>query len=224
MIQRTTLSIVGCLSLLLGGCFWEKGMDACTIQSRGESSARLATAAVIEAWSAGEASTRSIILSDFTPDQLSNEQLTGTIVHLDLLWEPTPGKTPLVPTATNFVCRVLVFSQGEMGLYGGGGFGWPDIDSSAGTLTLDISGCSISLLEKTSGFHDLLTPAEIRGRLVARRADALVTKLQRSASQLVSNRLGAVHWVHADESARAPSEFQFTPRWVAADWADDAGH
>ncbi len=182
------------------------------IQSRGESGARLAMPTRVAAYSQGDTNT-SIILSDIDLETLGGERPSGVIVHLDLLWTPHPGKTPIDPTATNFVCRILVLSEGEAGLYGGGGFGWPKVNASKGSLSLDVTGCSFSLLEHTAGFKDLLTPGELRGLVQARRQDAFATRFQRAASQAASNRFGAVHWVHADEWPSPAGAVVTSRRW-----------
>lgn len=150
-------------------------------------------------WSFDGAST-SFVFSDLTVDALAGEKPTGVILHIDLLWSPWPGRTPIDPTATNFICRMLILSNGEVGLYGGGGFCWPSTASKEGLMSIGITGSSLSLLEHSAGFKDLLTPAEIVGTLEANRDDAMVPRLRRAASQYVSNRLGAVNWVVGEMS------------------------
>ncbi len=187
----------------ISSCTRWVAMEEFAIQSRGESGARLSMPTLVAAWSQGATNT-SIILSDIGLDALASERPSGIVVHLDVLWTPHPGKTPIDPTATNFVCRILVLSDGEAGLYGGGGFGWPKVNSSKGSLSLDVTGCSFSLLEHTSGFKDLLTPGEIRGVVQAKRQDSFATRFQRAASQAASNRFGAVHWVQDDRPSESP--------------------
>ncbi|MDA0803970.1 MAG: hypothetical protein O2819_09530, partial [Planctomycetota bacterium] len=165
---RFPIAIIGCL--VLQACSGFGSSERYTIQSRGESGVRLVTTPTVAAWQAGSISS-SIILSELTIDDLLDGNASGVIVHIDLYWSPRPGRTPIDPTATNFALRVLVLSDGEVGLYGGGGFGWPSIDEAAGTISLDVTGCSFSLLERTGGFKDLLTPGELRGEVTARRAD-----------------------------------------------------
>ena len=62
-------------------------------------------------------------------------------------------------------------------------------------LSLDITGSSISLIDKTPGFVDLLSPAEMTGELGARKNAENARATRRAASQFVTNRLGRVRWV-----------------------------
>ena len=43
----------------------------------------------------------------------------AVFLHAQLIWLPKPGLTPLDPSATNLVVRIVIVSDGEVGLYGG---------------------------------------------------------------------------------------------------------
>jgi len=92
----------------------------------------------------------------------------------------------------------VVVSEGEVGVYVGGGFAWlkggKDKDEAIG---LDIIGSSISLVDKTPGFVDLLSPASLIGEVGALRNADNARATRRAASQFVTNRLGHVRWVGA---------------------------
>ena len=64
-------------------------------------------------------------------------------------------------------------------------------------LSLDITGSSISLIDKTPGFVDLLSPASLVGELGALRNADNARATRRAASQFVTNRLGRVRWVRS---------------------------
>ncbi len=135
-------------------------------------------------------------LSDFTPDELAaGGDLTGQVINIQLLWEPRPGYTPLDPTTTNVSIRLLVFSNGEVGMYGGGGFAWPRGTAGETNMQLRMTGSNLSLIAKTKGFVDLLSPGEMLGSVDATFNEQAAIVLRRTASQLISNKLGVVRWV-----------------------------
>ncbi|MFM7261284.1 MAG: hypothetical protein ACKO3W_11835 [bacterium] len=134
-------------------------------------------------------------------------------VHAQLLWTPKPGLTPLDTTATNLALRVVVVSGGEVGIYGGAGFARPDGDPTVGPMSLEIEGATLTLLEKTGGFHDLLSPAGFDATLRAPLAPDDANRWRRGVSQFATNALGKSMWVNAtpsldvsaDDTARALS-------------------
>lgn len=87
-------------------------------------------------------------------------------------------------------------SNGEVGVYIGGGFAWinggKEKDDAIG---LEITGASVSLVDKTPGFVDLLSPATLIGELGAQKNAENARATRRAASQFVTNKLGHVRWV-----------------------------
>ena len=58
----------------------------------------------------------SFFVTDIPMDNLlAGNITTGMVVHVNLLWEPTAGKTPMDSSATNVTVRYIVFTDGEMG-------------------------------------------------------------------------------------------------------------
>ena len=138
----------------------------------------------------------SFILSDVTTTQLADAAgVFGQLLHVELMWEPKAGKTAVDPAATNLSIRLLVFSGHEMGLYGGGGFGWPTGTAGDAEFGVDIVGSNLSLLASTPAFVDLLSPSQLSGRLRTQHDDAATRQLRRAASQYTSNALKRVQWV-----------------------------
>lgn len=127
-------------------------------------------------------------------------------VHAQLLWTPKPGLTPLDSTATNLALRVVVVSGGELGIYGGAGFARPDGDPTVGPMTLAVEGATLTLLERTAGFHDLLSPAGFEATLHAPLAPEEANRWRRGVSQFATNALGKSMWVHYAPSAEASAE------------------
>lgn len=125
----------------------------------------------------------------------------GVMIHAQVVWKPEPGRTPLSATATNVVTRVIVVSAGEVGLYGGAGFARLDGDFGSEAIDLDLRGSTLTLLAKSGGFHDLLSPMELRGRLVARRAPEDALRWRRGLSQFATNAFGRSMWVSSVKDA-----------------------
>ncbi len=127
-----------------------------------------------------------IWMTDLSDDVLRSGDITnGQIVQLQLLWLPEAGKTPLAETSTNFVIEHIIVSDGEVGIYGGGGFCWPHGNATTG-LTLDVEDATIAMQEQSDGFNDLLTPATVTG-LVRSNPDANKSRLIEAAALRIKN-------------------------------------
>lgn len=124
----------------------------------------------------------------------------AVFVHAQLVWKPEPGRTPLSATATNLVTRVIIVSNGEVGLYGGAGFARPRGELGAETLELDLRGGTLTLLAKTDGFHDLLSPTSLTGVVTARRSPEDAARWRRGVSQFATNALKRPMWVLRDDA------------------------
>lgn len=149
---------------------------------------------------AQEAAQSSFILSDVDFSQLeSGAPVYGYVLHVNLLWVPKAGRTAVDPTATNTSIRLVVIAGNELGVYGGGGFAWPDGDLGEPEFTLELVGSNMSLIACTPGFQDLMSPASLTGTLRATLDDAATRRMRRSASQYVTNATRSVRWVKAPE-------------------------
>ncbi len=158
-------------------------------------------------WYENDPAQVSLYLSDIPlEDLVKGGQLTGTLVHLQLVWLPRPGWTPVQPSSTNTVIRTLVFSDGEVGLYGGGGFSWPWDEPGDPSFGLQMTGSSLSLLKKTSGFVDLLSPAEMLGIVEAPLDAASVIRVRAAASQMITDAFRDPTWVRIWEGAPGPMD------------------
>ncbi|MSR17925.1 MAG: hypothetical protein EXS00_01965 [Phycisphaerales bacterium] len=149
----------------------------------------------------------SLVSTDIPVDLLqAGTIVSGRLLHVELLWMPQPGKSPIVPEATNACIRLLVFSEGEVGVYGGGGFAWPIGRPGEPEFALDIVGSNLTMLASTSGFHDLLSPAMLTGILRANLDSVQTRKTRRAASQVLTNSLREVRWVGAPGSSTIPQQ------------------
>ena len=144
-----------------------------------------------------EPSDTSFYLSNLTLEELLKEPVEDAqILHAQLLWSPKPGATTVDPTATNLTLRLAIFVDGEMGIYGGAGFAWPSGSIGEGPVELEIVGSTLTLLQSTDGFRDLLSPVLLVGQIGAPLDPVRTLRIRQAASQLVTDRLGRTQWVH----------------------------
>jgi hypothetical protein len=133
----------------------------------------------------------SYILASVPLEQMTRGEVTdGLIIHLDLLWQPAAGKTPMDMSATNVSIRYIVFAAGEVGVYGGAGFALPASPPGGRPSTLTLWDASMELLDSTDGFVDLLSPARLTGRFTAHHDAERARQIRREATNLVSQALG----------------------------------
>jgi len=152
-----------------------------------------------------EPSELSLYASNVSLDELlSGEVDQAQILHAQLLWSPKPGSTPVDPPATNLTLRLVLITDGELGIYGGAGFAWPSGTIGEDPVELDIVGSTLTLLHATEGFRDLLSPLLLIGRVEAPHDPVKTLRIRQAASQLVTDRLDQTQWVERDLS----------PSWV----------
>ncbi len=111
----------------------------------------------------GFANEGDIWMTDIPMDQIQNGNiLNGQIIHLQVLWTPVAGKTPLASTSTNLAIEHIIISNGNVGIYGGGGYCWKYGNPEDG-MHLLIEDATIAIHEQSADFADLLTPATMNG-------------------------------------------------------------
>jgi hypothetical protein len=147
----------------------------------------------------------------FASDVPLEEILKGGVhkaqfIHAQLLWVPKPGNTPVDETATNLTLRYVVISEGQVGLYGGAGFAWPRGEAGRENLSLVIEGSSLSLLARTEGFVDRLTPARLVGTMHIAPNNDEARAYRRGMSQVVTDGLGASRWVDGHSAPLQPDQ------------------
>ena len=141
----------------------------------------------------------SFIVSSVPIDDLVNGKVTnGQFIHIEMLWKPIGGATPLSPTATNISIRHVVFTDGEAGVYAGAGFALPDGEIGQGEVYLRIESATLRLAESTDGFVDRLGEAELVGGFEAAHAPGTTSAAKFALSQLVTDVLGKSVFVHED--------------------------
>lgn len=88
----------------------------------------------------------------------------GLILQVHVLVTPVAGETPIAPSACNTAVRVLIVSNGEVGVYSGGAFSFADQDDlGAKTFGARVRGGTMRLTHATPGFIDRLVHANVEG-------------------------------------------------------------
>ena len=187
------------LTALVGGCGTVGQVGTVEMTSLGGTTRTLRPSLGVGTY-AQESAQTSLILSDV--DFATVEPGTpvyGYVLHVNLIWVPKAGRTAVDPTATNTSIRLVVLAGNELGVYGGGGFAWPDGELGDPEFSLELVGSNMSLIACTPGFQDLMSPASLTGTLTATLDDAATRRTRRSASQYVTNATRSVRWVKAPE-------------------------
>ncbi len=138
-------------------------------------------------------------------DLMEGNVTTGMVVHLDLLWQPSAGHTPMDRSATNISVRYIVFADGEVGIYGGAGFAMPRGKLGKGAMSLTLRDASLTLLDSTDGFVDLLSPARLTGTVTASLDEKRTRQTSYALNQIVTNALGYTRLVRTADEATSSS-------------------
>jgi hypothetical protein len=181
--------------LVCAGCSIDPG-GTVEIVGSGDTAVRLTSEFTTGTYAIEPAQT-TVVFSDIPYEELATGTAkNGRFLHIEVLWRPKAGRTPVEPSSTNLSIRFVVVSNGEVGVYIGGGFAWIDGGKPADeAIGLEITGASVSLVDKTPGFVDLLSPAILVGELGALQNAENARATRRAASQFVTNRLGHIRWV-----------------------------
>lgn len=228
MNVRTFLVTPISLAILIiawGGCAPTHPSGSVSIDSRTANPLRLQASFGYGGY-AVEAGDTSLILSTVALEKLQSGSFQeAQIIHVQLMWMPKAGSTPVNNAATNVVIRYIVLVDKEAGVYGGGGFAWPQGTPGDSGLGLDVTGSSLSLLESTDGFRDLLSPAELRGWIGGPLAPETMTMFRNTVSQIVTDRLGKAMWIKdLDQTLPLAKDFARESSTRAASLAGSGQH
>ncbi len=181
-----------------GGCSYGRASATLRAESLGAEPVYLDEYYATAFFAETESTETSIFLADMPLDKLLVGDVTqGSIVHLDLLWVPKAGDTPMDSSATNVGIRFVVIADGEVGVYGGAGFALIHGKTDGPKLSLTLRDASLTLLDSTGGFVDLLSPARLTGRITASLNEQRTRQIEYAVSQLVTNALGRTRLVEA---------------------------
>lgn len=141
----------------------------------------------------------SLWLSDLTSTQLeSGDFQDGQILHVEMLFPPRAGETPIDSSATNLSIRYIVISGGTVGLYEGGGFGYPIGGHEDDSMSLRVDPSGLTLAESTDGFIDLLSPAVLNAVFTGNCDDVAGQRLADAVDQFITNSFGRTMYVRSD--------------------------
>ncbi|MBG84883.1 MAG: hypothetical protein CMJ40_10110 [Phycisphaerae bacterium] len=141
----------------------------------------------------------SVWMTDIPSEQLTQETIPdGQILHVEMLFQPRAGWTPIDSTATNLSIRYIIIVDGQVGIYEGGGFGYPVGTGRNSSMTLSIEQASLDLTRATDGFVDLLSPAELSGTFSGPCDTTEVERIRNIVNQHMTNTFGQVIYVQGD--------------------------
>lgn len=136
-----------------------------------ESSGTLELNPTIRAYRAHDENTADVYLTDLPESACalgaSISEVSGQILHLHLFVSPEAGSTPIDQTACSVSIRLVVISRGQVGIYGGGGFLFPDDDPGSESFDGNLEEATLRFLASTDGFTDRLGPSELSGEISA---------------------------------------------------------
>lgn len=201
---RAFLLATACAAAPLAGCSGNEAVGRAEFVALGSAPLLFEREFIVGSYATRE-SEDSFWFSDVPLEQLlahsENTPVKDAVfLHAQLIWIPKPGLTPLDPAATNLVVRALIVSDGEVGLYGGAGFARIDGEPGEERVEIEVEGGTLTLLEKTAGFNDLLSPAGFSGTFAAGFAPEDAAKWRRALSQFATNAFGKSMWVDASDS------------------------
>ncbi|MBL8762643.1 MAG: hypothetical protein JNM07_00050 [Phycisphaerae bacterium] len=175
------------MTIACAGCARHGGVFELT---SGTTGAVFSTSLPGAAYSTPDASTADLYLTDLPLNRLQNPNdsladVSGSLVHVHLFLVPKAGSTPIDATACNATVRQLVFAQGVLGLYAGGGFFNPSGDPGDPELAGSMRGASLRLARSSPGFADRLGPVTLAGTFGAPRSEGLARNLAARMEALI---------------------------------------
>lgn len=168
------------------------------VQSLGETQGSLSGRLQTSLYSDERGVETTFVLADAPVERMIRGEIErGQMYHIELLWLPRPGWTPISADATNASIRYVVIADGEVGVYAGAGFAMPKGSVGGKTATVTLQDASLRLVEHTPGFVDMLTPATLSGTFTATHDPRTTRQAHYAMSQVVTNALGRSMFVRA---------------------------
>jgi hypothetical protein len=171
--------------LLLTGCTTRTAIEVRSVQNAAMDAPALRTAA----YTSSNRNTAEVYLTDLDAAALepgaSLEGLSGRIVQIRMFLEPLAGSTPIEPTACSVIIRHIVLADGEIGIYGGGGFLNPNRRAGRSRFSGTVRGATLRLTGQTDGFNDALGPSRLDATFSARRDESLARRIAARVDDLL---------------------------------------
>ncbi len=171
----------------LGACAGRGPGGSARATSLGNEPVVLSSKYVTAVYADHQSTETSFYLSDVPLSQLlTGEVVEGQVLQIDLFWIPKAGDTPMDRSATNASIRYVMFSGGEVGIYGGAGFVLLRGKRGRPTVRLSLRDASLTLLKSTDGFVDLLSPARLTGSFTAAHDERQVREIRIAVSRMIA--------------------------------------
>lgn len=186
--------------LIISGCNSAKPVGSMRAQSLNADPVAIDAQYSTAFYAHGGSVESSFILSDVPLEKLLKSKVNnGHILHVQMLWVPKPGSTPMDSSATNVSIRYIIISDGELGLYTGAGFAIPQSDIGSDLVTIDLRNAYLTLTDSTSGFVDLLSPASLTGDFTATLNDQRTRQIRSALRRIINSALPRSRNAKADE-------------------------
>jgi hypothetical protein len=172
-------------ALALCGCTTRTAVEVRSVQLSTVDAPALRTAA----YRSSDRNTAEVYLTDLDAAALEPGSdlsgISGRIVQIRLFMEPLAGSTPIATSACSVIVRHIVIADGQVGVYGGGGFLHPDRGAGRSRFSGTLRGATLRLTGRTDGFNDALGPAVLDANFSARRDEELAGKIARRVDDLL---------------------------------------
>ncbi len=167
-MKTTVLSLCVLAGVIgLGGCGSTPGVTLTGV----ESGRSLTLEPTLSVYRYSDKNTADMYMTDLPRDvfdpQADLSGVSGQLTHVHLFVAPEAGKTPIDDTACSVTFRHIVLANGQIGVYGGGGFLYPKRRPGGETLKGRIRGATLRLVSATAGFDDKLRAVEVEARVNA---------------------------------------------------------
>ncbi|MDX2146880.1 MAG: hypothetical protein SFZ23_05110 [Planctomycetota bacterium] len=140
----------------------------------------------ITAYAYRDANSADLYFTDLSAEALEaaaeGDDLTGIaghFLHVHLFLVPEAGLTPIDSSACSVILRHVIIADGELGMYGGGGFMFVSGDAGDETFGGSIDNATMRLIAATESFDDRLGHATFSGQVRAMKDEATATELGR---------------------------------------------
>jgi len=182
--------LAAALPLPFSGCGIVGSAGAMRVASRGDEAGEFALNLPTRYYDSKDNNSVEFFLTDL-PDEVwlkgaDVTDMNGVIVHVLMFLQPKAGRTPIEDTASTATVRVLILSNGELGVYGGGGFLVRSGSPGDRTVGGSISQGTVQLIRATPGFEDKLGPGYFGGSFGASRNPEQVAAIRRAFNYLAS--------------------------------------
>lgn len=170
----------------LSGCGTHSGITLTGVQS----GTSLTLEPQLSVYRFSDKNTADVYMTDL-PKEVFDPQadlsgVSGQLTHVHLFVAPEAGKTPIDDTACSVTVRHVVVAQGQIGVYGGGGFMYPDKRPGREYFRGNIAGATLRLVAATPGFDNKLGAAELQAGVDAQLDEPMAGALAERLRSLVS--------------------------------------